>query len=78
MPPFFFTWSTVSSGDIGYTQICHIQITKNPKIIFSKGYNCSEYDVTKIKKIPRSEIPVLINPEKGFIATANSHQFPDT
>ena len=34
--------------------------------------------MTKIKNIPRKEIPVLINPEKGFIATANSHPFPDT
>ena len=56
----------------------HIPITKNQKIIVSKGYNSSEYDVTKIKNIPRSEIPVLINPEKGFITTANSHPFPDT
>jgi len=76
-PPFSFSWATVS-GDIGYTPISHIPITKNPKVIFSKGYNSSEYDVTKIKNIPRSEIPILINPEKGFIATANSHPFPDT
>ena len=76
-PPFSFSFATVS-GDIGYTPISHFPITKNPKVIFSKGYNSSEYDNTKIKNIPRNEIPLLINPSKGFIATANSHPFPDT
>ena len=76
-PPFSFSFATVS-GDIGYTPISHIPIIKNPKMIFSKGYNSSEYDVTKIKNIPRNEIPLLVNPEKGFIATANSHPLPDT
>ena len=32
----------------------------------------------KIKFIPRNETPLVINPEKGFFATANSHPFPDT
>ena len=76
-PPFSFSFATVS-GDIGYTPLSHIPIKKNPKVIFSKGYNSSEYDVTKIKYIPRNETPLLINPEKGFIATANSHPLPDT
>ena len=76
-PPFSFSFATVS-GDIGYTPLSHIPIKKNPKVIFSKGYNSSEYDITKIKYIPRNESPLLINPEKGFIATANSHPFPDT
>ena len=76
-PPFSFSFATVS-GDIGYTPLSHIPIKKNPKVIFSKGYNSSEYDITKIKYIPRDELPLLINPEKGFIATANSHPFHDT
>ena len=75
-PPFSFSFATIE-GDIGYTPISHFIITKNPKVIFSRGYNSSEYDITKIKNIPRNEIPLLINPEKGFIATANSHPFPD-
>ena len=73
-PPFSFSFATVS-GDIGYTPISHFPIKKNPKVIFSKGYNSSEYDITKIKYIPRNEVPLVINPEKGFIATANSHPF---
>ena len=76
-PPFSFSFATVD-GDIGYTPISHIPIKKNPSIIFSHGYNSSEYDITKIKNIPRNETPLLINPEKGFIATANSHPLPDS
>lgn len=62
-PPFSFSFATIT-GDIGYTPISHFPIIKNPKVIFSKGYNSSEYDITKIKNIPRNEIPLLINPEK--------------
>ena len=76
-PPFSFSWATVS-GDIGYTPITYFPIKKNPKQIFSKGYNSSEYDINKITFIPRNETPIIINPEKGFFATANSHPFPDT
>ena len=76
-PPFSFSWATVS-GDIGYTPISYFPIKKNPAQIFSKGYNSSEYDVTKINYISRADTPLVINPEKGFLATANSHPFPDT
>ena len=76
-PPFSFSWATVS-GNIGYTPISYFPIKKNPAQIFSKGYNSSEYDVTKINYISRADTPLVINPEKGFLATANSHPFPDT
>ena len=76
-PPFSFSWATIS-GDIGYTPISYFPYKKNPTQIFSKGYNSSEYDINKIKFIPRNETPILINPENGFITTANSHPFPDT
>ena len=76
-PPFSFSWAT-TSGDIGYTPISYFPYKKNPTQIFSKGYNSSEYDINKIKFIPRNETPIVINPEKGFFATANSHPFPDT
>ena len=76
-PPFSFSWATVS-GDIGYTPISYFPIKKNPAQIFSKGYNSSEYDVTKINYISRADTPLVINSEKGFLATANSHPFPDT
>ena len=76
-PPFSFSWAT-KYGDIGYTPISYFPYKKNPTQIFSKGYNSSEYDVDKIKFIPRNETPVVINPEKGFFVTANSHPFPDT
>ena len=76
-PPFSFSWATVS-GDIGYTPITYFPVKKNPSQIFAKGYNSSEYDVNKISFIPRNETPIVINPEKGFLATANSHPLPDT
>ena len=76
-PPFSFSWATIS-GDICYTPITYFPIKKNPMQIFSKGYNSSEYDVNKINFIPRKETPIVINPEEGFLATANSHPFPDT
>lgn len=76
-PPFSFSWATIS-GDIGYTPISYFPYKKNPTQIFSKGYNSSEYDINKIGFIPRNETPIVINPEKGFFATANSHPFPDT
>jgi len=76
-PPFSLSWATVS-GDIGYTPISHFPIRQNLTQIFAHGYNSSEYDVNKIKFIPRNETPILVNPEKGFFVTANSHPFPDT
>ena len=76
-PPFSLTWAT-KYGEIGYTPISYFPYKKNPTQIFSKGYNSSEYDIDKIKFIPRNETPLVINPKKGFLTTANSHPFPDT
>ena len=76
-PPFSFSWAT-TSGDIGYTPITYFPVKKNPTQIFSKGYNSSEYNINNITFIPRNETPIVINPKKGFLVTANSHPFPDT
>ena len=70
-PSFSFSWANIN-GEIGFTPIGSFMIKNNISQIFSKGYNSSLYDINKIKLIPRNETPVLINPKKGYIATANN------
>ena len=74
-PSFSFTWAN-KNGEIGYTPIGTFMIKNNISQIFSKGYNSSLYDINNIKIIPRNETPVLINPKRGFIVTANNIPTP--
>lgn len=75
-PPFSFSWAT-KNNEIGYIPIGLYPITPNPKILFKKGYNSSEYNNKNIKFIPFKDVPILINPAEGYFSTANSHPIPD-
>ena len=73
-PSFSLIWATIDN-EIGYTPIGHFLIKDNPKQLFAKGYSSKEYP-DNIPAIPRNETPVLVNPKKGFIATANGSPVP--
>ncbi len=73
-PSFALIWAT-TKNEIGYTPIGHFIIKDNPKQIFAKGYSTKEYP-NEINPIPRKDTPVLVNPKKGFIATANGSPVP--
>ena len=72
-PSFALTWANIN-GEIGYTPIGHFLLKDNPQQVFAQGYS-SSYP-SPMPFIPRNETPVLINPKKGYIATANGSPVP--
>ena len=76
-PLLALVWAT-TEGEIGYTPIGKIPIKKNNQSKFCKGYIPDDlsYDIIT-GFIPRKETPVMINPEKGYIVTANNRQLPE-
>lgn len=74
-PVLAFSWATIDN-EIGYTSIGKIPLKnyKESKIIFKDG-KVNRQDSEYQRYIPREETPMLINPEKGYIVTANNEAF---
>lgn len=69
-------WAT--DNEIGYTSIGQIPLKENKESKFCKGYvalNTKNIDETT-GYIPRNETPVITNPKKGYIVTANNRNMP--
>lgn len=72
-PLLALSWAHVN-GEIGYTPIGKVPLKDYKESRFVKGYLSS----SAIKShISRKVTPVIINPKKGFIVTANNRQLPD-
>lgn len=75
-PVLSFSWATVAN-EIGYTSIGKIPIKnfKESKIILKDmNLNVEDYHIKGF--ISREETPVIINPLKGYIVTANNEATP--
>ncbi len=74
-PVLSFSWAT-TEGEIGYTSIGKIPIKnyKESKIIKKDSLlKSNDYEIQGM--ISREETPMLINPEKDFIVTANNEAY---
>ncbi len=64
-------WAT--DKDIGYNNLGAAPIKSNDKQRFCKGYDSSD-DILEF--LNNDDQPIIINPDKGFIVTANNKPYP--
>ena len=64
------------NGNIGWRPAVKIPIRKNAKNLLPRPGEDSSYDWEGF--VPFNEMPFLLNPEKGFIATANNKTIGDS